>query len=133
MRLIEGSEGRKIPELKRRACGVLSDEAWKVQRDRLLDTLNEANADADLRLRALREHDQSRGTISPLVMSLFTIEGCLKVIDTACKEAGMSAVEFCGDLSQARLEQIAMDLIGIVMRDRVGETTTGTATLQPSR
>ncbi len=131
MRLIE-ENGLAVPELKRSALGAMAETAWKKGRPQLLATLDESNAEPELRFEKLREHDLQRGTLGPLILWSFTLDGAYEIVDTACRAANVDTGKFIAGLSADRVQRIAMEMLGMEDRDK-GEPSPATVTTDPSR
>lgn len=112
MRLICGANDISIPELKRSHLHTLSEEAWKAERVQLLATLDESQAEPELRLKTLREHDANRGTVAPLILMSYQIEGCNRIIRLACDEAKVEFAAFIKGLPDREVQRIARELMG---------------------
>lgn len=112
MRTVDGSNDLSIPELRRSDLHNLSEKAWKAERIALLNTLDESNADPELRLKTLREHDANRGTIGPLLLYSYQIIGCDEIIATACDAAKVPADRFSQGLPDRERQRIARELMG---------------------
>jgi len=112
MRLISGANDISIPELKRSHLHTLSEEAWKAERVQLLRTLDESQAEPELRLKTLREHDANRGTVAPLILYSYQIEGCDRIVKMACDAAQVDYLRFIGNLPDREIQRIARELMG---------------------
>ena len=92
----------------------LIDRLWQEERARILENLDDADADVELRLKTLTEHNRERGLGAQLVRYAFTYKGAAQIIEAAIKEAGLpiSVSDLGLDIS-GEINRVALSLLGI--------------------
>ena len=116
MKLVE-IEGHHIPLLSVRDMMEVTEIAWHEERRMLCEDLDTSKASPETRLSALQEHTKRRGTALVLIYATMRLDIAQKIIERACKTAGVDIGTKCSAMTPADMIRKAQSLLGYELEE----------------
>ena len=104
--------GEKQIELKQLSvaeCIEVADKVWQVEKNELLNRLDEAKVDGASRLQQLNDHDARRGLASELTRQVFRLKNAMLVLDIASDKENKDSIQ---ELSPSDAVELALRCLG---------------------